>query len=135
MRITSLLLVCAIGLMTVTPTVADDAPLRAAIGSDGIQRSEVLGGGYFFKPKHLIIKVNVPVELKVRKEPGWVPHNIVMNSPEAGMVFDVSLSDEPKIITFTATKTGTYPIYCSKKLLFFESHREKGMEGQIEVVE
>jgi hypothetical protein len=30
---------------------------------------------------------------------------------------------------------GEYPFYCSKKLLFFKSHREKGMEGMLEVVQ
>jgi len=46
-----------------------------------------------------------------------------------------SLSSEPKTVRFTPTKTGVYPMYCSKKLLFFASHREKGMEGELEVVE
>ena len=135
MRMASFFLALIISLITVTTAVAEESPVRAVIGNDGVQRAELLGGGYFFKPKHLIVKVNMPVELKVKKEPGFVPHNIVMNSPEAGMVFDVTLSEEPKTITFTATKPGTYPIYCSKKLLFFESHREKGMEGQLEVTE
>jgi hypothetical protein len=64
-----------------------------------------------------------------------VPHNIVMKSPEAGIEFDVALSSEPKMILFVPTKTGIFPFYCGKKLLFFESHREKGMEGTLEVVQ
>ncbi len=109
--------------------------VRATISEDGVQRVEVLGGGYFFDPDRIIVKVNVPVELKVRKEPGIVPHNIVIKAPEAGIDFEESLSTEPKIIRFTPTKPGSYPMYCDKKLLFFESHREKGMEGVLEVVE
>ena len=109
--------------------------LKATIDPDGIQRVEIVGGGYFFNPDHIMVKVNVPVELKVRKEPGMVPHNIVMKSPEAGIEFDVALSSEPKMILFVPTKTGIFPFYCSKKLLFFESHREKGMEGTLEVVQ
>jgi plastocyanin len=58
-----------------------------------------------------------------------------MKSPDAGMEFDLSLREEPQTVRFTPTKTGVYPFYCGKKLLFFESHREKGMEGAIEVVE
>jgi plastocyanin domain-containing protein len=108
---------------------------RAAMDKDGVQRVEVLGGGYFFDPSRIIVMVNVPVELKVRKEPGVVPHDIVMNSPEAGMDFRVTMHEEPQIIRFTPNKTGVYPFYCSKKLLFFESHRKKGMEGHLEVVE
>lgn len=108
---------------------------RATVGDDGVQRVEVMGGSYFFNPNHIIVKVNVPVELTVRKESGVVPHNIVIKAPEAGIDFDVAMAGEPKLIRFTPTKPGTYPIYCSKKLLFFESHREKGMEGVLEVVE
>lgn len=132
--LTALLMIIAC-FTTATMAHSEEKPVRATLDSDGIQRIEILGGGYFFKPKHIIVKVNVPVEIKVKKETGWVPHNIVMNSPEAGMQFDVSLGEEPKPIKFTATKTGTFPVYCSKQLLFFESHREKGMEGKIEVVE
>src|SRR6266540_151410 len=76
---------------------------RAVIGSDGIQHVEMVGGGYFFKPSHIIVKVNVPVELTVKKETGIVPHNIVMKEPAAGMEFEVSLSSEPQIIKFTPT--------------------------------
>lgn len=103
--------------------------------SDGIQRVTVVGGSYFFDPDHIIVKVNVPVELTVRKESGIVPHDIVIKAPEAGIDFSESLSTDPKIIRFTPTKIGTYPMYCDKQLLFFESHREKGMEGVLEVVE
>ena len=34
----------------------------------------------------------------------------------------------------TATKVGKYPFYCGKKLPFMAGHREKGMEGILEVV-
>ncbi|HEY4743783.1 MAG TPA: hypothetical protein VIH45_03935 [Desulfuromonadaceae bacterium] len=106
----------------------------AVMDADGVQRVDVLGGSYFFSPNHIIVKVGAPVELKVRKEPGIVPHNIAIKAPEAGISFDVSLDDVPKGIRFTPTKAGTYPFYCTKKLLFFESHKEKGMEGVLEVI-
>jgi plastocyanin domain-containing protein len=107
----------------------------AAVSKDGVQRVEIVGGDYFFNPNHIVVKVNVPVELKIRKEGVIVPHDIVMKAAEAGIDFKVSLSKEPHVVRFTPTKTGSYPFYCSKKLLFFESHREKGMEGILEVVE
>jgi len=37
-------------------------------------------------------------------------------------------------ITITPTAAATYPIYCKNRLLFFKSHRERGMEGILEVV-
>ena len=107
----------------------------ATVDKDGVQRIEVLAGEYFFDPNYIIVKANVPVEIKIKKEPSLVPHTFVMKTPDAGMDIHESLSSEPKIIKFTPTKTGKYPFYCDKKLLFFESHREKGMEGTIEVTE
>ena len=123
------------------PAWSDEKPktekvFKAIVDKDGVQRVDILGGGYFFTPNRIIVKVNVPVELKVRKESGVVPHNIVIKEPEAGINVDESLDTDPKIIKFTPTKTGTYPFYCSKKkFFFFTSHREEGMEGVLEVIE
>ena len=108
---------------------------QATVDKDGVQQAEVVGGSYFFTPGRIVVKVNVPVELKVRKGSGVIPHSFVMKAPEAGIDVKVSLAEEPKVVRFTPTKTGLYPFYCDKKLLFFESHREKGMEGILEVVE
>lgn len=107
----------------------------ATVDPDGIQRVTISGGSYFFEPDHIIVKVNVPVELTIKKESGIVPHNIIINAPEAGMDINESLSDKPKIIQLIPKKVGKYPFYCDKRLLFFKSHKEKGMEGVIEVVE
>lgn len=112
-----------------------EKPFSAVVDKDGVQHVEIVGGGYFFSPNHIIVKVNVPVELKVRKESGIIPHNIVMKAPEAGMEFDQSIHEESQVIRFTPSRIGRYPFYCDKKLLFFASHREKGMEGTLEVVE
>ncbi|AJE02950.1 cupredoxin domain-containing protein [Geobacter pickeringii] len=108
---------------------------RAPVDADGVQRVELVGGDYFFRPNRIIVRVNVPVELRVRKETVLVPHDLVVNAPEAGIDFKIDLEREPAVIRFTPTKAGSYPMYCDKKLLFFPSHREKGMEGVIEVVE
>ena len=115
--------------------LAENEPFTATIGEDGVQRVEMVGGGYFYKPNHIIVRVNVPVELKVSKEGGIVPHDLVIDAPDAGITVRESLSSEPKVIKFTPTKVGKYPFYCSKKPPFFKSHREKGMEGVLEVVE
>ncbi len=108
---------------------------KAVTGNDGIQRIEIVGGGYYFDPNHIIVEVNVPVELKVKKDAKFlVPHSIVIKAPEAGIDFSESLKTEPKIIRFTPVKTGKFIFYCDKKLLFFKSHRDKGMEGVLEVI-
>lgn len=132
----TIFLICTFIYTTVAATAAEpQETYRATIGDDGIQRVELVGGSYFFRPDHVIVKVNVPVELTVRKD-GWiVPHDIVIDAPDAGITVRESLSAEPKVIRFTPTKAGRYPFYCSKKPPFMASHREKGMEGVLEVVE
>jgi plastocyanin len=107
----------------------------AAVDADGIQRAEMVGGDYFYDPNYIIVKVNIPVELKIKKSAGYVPHNLIAKAPEAGIDFNIDLKGDPQTIKFTPTKIGKYPIYCDKSLLWFKTHREKGMEGLIEVVE
>ena len=123
------------GIFFVSNLYAEQTTFSATIDNDGVQRVEVLGGDYFFKPDHIIVKVNIPVEIKVSKEGGIVPHNILVRAPEAGIDIKESLGKEPKVIKFTPTKAGKYPFYCDKRLLFFKSHKDKGMEGVLEVVE
>jgi plastocyanin domain-containing protein len=107
----------------------------ATVDADGVQRVAVLGGGYFYDPNYIIVKVNVPVELSVRKEAGMTPHDFVIKAPEAGINVAVSLDAKPQLVKFTPTKTGKYPFICSKKMVFMQSHKDKGMEGVLEVTE
>lgn len=106
----------------------------ASVDNDGVQRVRIVGGEYFFKPNRIVVKVNVPVELSVTREAGIVPHTLVIQAPQAGIVVDEDLSTEVRKITFTPTAPGSYPFYCKNKLLFFQSHRERGQEGMLEVV-
>ena len=100
-----------------------------------MQHVRIEGGAYFFKPRRVIVKSNVPVELTVSVGRSVIPHSFVIQAPEAGIAVDEDLSSQPKTIRFTPTAVGSYPFYCRNRLLFFESHREKGMEGVLEVVE
>lgn len=133
-RIIALAVILAASLL-LPAFAAEKVEFRATVGDDGVQRVSIAGGDYYFKPNYIIVKVNVPVELSVRRETLIVPHNIEVRAPEAGIDFSVDIGREPTAIRFTPTRVGKYPMYCDKKLLFFESHREKGMEGAIEVVE
>jgi plastocyanin len=107
----------------------------ATIDKDGYQRVEMTAGEYYFDPAVVVVKVNVPVEFTIRKTGGITPHNLVMKAPEADLDFSIDISSEPKKVSFMATKIGSYPFECSKKLLFFKSHKERGMHGVLEVVE
>ena len=109
-------------------------PHVAKADADGVQRIRIVGGSYFFKPGHIVVKANVPVELLASRESGITPHNLVIRAQDAGVMVEEDLGSDPKKTTFTATKVGKYPFYCSKKLPFVAGHREKGMEGILEVV-
>ncbi len=112
---------------------AEEDVFVAQPDSTGVQRVRIMGGEYFFKPKHVVVQANKPVEFALSKEAGIVPHTFVINAPAAGIVLDEELTPEVKKVTVTPTAPGTYPFYCRNKLLFFKSHREHGMEGVLEV--
>jgi len=84
---------------------------KAVVDKDGIQRVNMLAGNYFFDPNHIVVKVDVPVEITIKREPGITPHDFVIKEPEAGIGISETLSTEPKIIQFTPKKPGTYPFY------------------------
>ncbi|WMC11690.1 quinol oxidase [Oceanimonas pelagia] len=123
-----------LGLMPLVPE-AMSAPVPARLDPDGVQRLEVVGGSYFFRPDHIVVKAGVPVELTVSREPGLVPHSLVIWSPRMGIDVEVTLNSLGRVIRFTPESTGQTPFYCREKLLFFAGHRARGMAGIMEVVE
>lgn len=133
-RLSGLFFTASFLLLSLSILIAAEMPAIVNAGPDGVQRVEIIGGSYFFKPNHIVVKVNVPVEIKIRKEGGLIPHNFVLKVPEAGMDFREDLSTEPRIIRFTPTRTGTYEFLCDKKSPFSShTHAEKGMKGVLEV--
>jgi len=133
-RIFSAVALLAVASLGLSQEPAKGRRFIAAVGQDGIQRVEMTGGSYYFDPAEIVVKVNVPVELSVKKA-GGAPHSIILKAPEAGIDFETSLAAEPKVIKFTPTKAGKYPFWCTKRAPFSKSHREHGMEGLLEVVE
>lgn len=110
-------------------------PVVVPVGSDGVQRLVMLGGSYFFRPDRIVVKAGTPVELLVKKEAGLAPHTFVLHIPDEAIDIDQELSTDAKPVRFTIHKAGQYPFHCRNRFLFFESHRAKGMQGVIEVVE
>lgn len=113
----------------------EETAYRATLGADGVQRATIEGGAYFFRPARVVVKANQPVELAVSVGRSMISHTFVLRAPEAGIAVDERLSSEPKLIRFTPTAAGRYPFYCRNRLLFLESHRDKGMHGVLEVVD
>lgn len=110
-----------------TPT--NDANTQTAVIVNGVQQVNMLAGSFFYKPNQVTVKVNVPVELMIKKESGMIPHNFVIESPDAGVVVKEELSSDVKTIRFTPTAIGKIPFYCTHG-----THRDRGMEGVIDVV-
>lgn len=113
--------------------IGERGTLIAAVDRDGVQRVHIVGGEYFFEPQHVIVKANIPVELTLSKQAGVVPHSFVIDAPQASVVVDEEMGTEVTRVHFTPTAPGTYPYYCRNRLLFFKSHRDRGMEGVLEV--
>lgn len=129
--ITGLLLFQLNGCATVPPGQLSEVT-RASLGEQNTQRITLVASNYWFRPERIIVKVGVPVELSVRKKPGVIPHTFVIHAPEAGINVNVALSAKPEVINFVPQKVGSFEFYCDKPGLF-ESHREMGMAGVIEV--
>lgn len=116
------------------PARADgDAPVRVPVDADGVQRVAIVGGSYFFRPSHVIVRAHLPVELTVSAEPGLVPHSFEIDAPQAGIAVHTELATTPKTFRFTPAQPGRFAYYCMHRLLFFRSHRERGMEGVLDV--
>lgn len=117
-------------------TPSPDLPTELTGRADdrGVQHVDVVAGSYWFRPNRIVVKVNAPVALSLRKQTGVVPHSFVLQAPQAGIDVDIALTTEPRTVRFTPTQTGRYPFYCDKSGLF-GNHRGKGMHGVLEVVD
>ncbi|HDR9012419.1 TPA: quinol oxidase [Burkholderia vietnamiensis] len=108
-------------------------PTRVPVDADGVQRATIVGGSYFFRPALLIVRADVPVELTVSAEPGVVPHSFEIDAPQAGIAVHTELATTPRTLRFTPTQPGRFAYYCTHRLLFLRSHRERGMAGVLVV--
>ncbi len=93
-------------------------------------------GSYFIKPEKISVKVGEPVTLKLTNSASVVPHDFKIMAPEAGIDVKVDVAaGKTASVSFTPTQAGTYEMVCGKKLLFFASHKDKGMHGVLEVTQ
>lgn len=114
---------------------AQDTPIMARLDADGVQRLSMVAGSYYFQPDRIQVRVGVPVELEVRRTTRLTPHDLVIRDARMGLDIEVDLSRAPQIVRFTPEVTGRVVFYCAERLLFFPSHRDRGMWGVLEVVE
>jgi plastocyanin len=113
---------------------ADPFAVEVPLAADGVQRTVVEADSYDFAPRHLIVRAGQPVELTFKSLTWLVPHNIVIDDLRSGLAIHEEIpAGESVTVKFTPMVPGSFAIYCDKKLPFFKSHREKGMEGVLEV--
>ena len=125
------LVVTLLALLAAVPAFAAD-PVVLTVDPDGVQRGSIVLDSYSFTPSHIVVTAGKPVELTLTKE-GFAPHDFVIDDPASGLAIKQSVGGDPVKLTFTPERTGTFAFYCSKKIPFGKTHREKGMEGVLEV--
>lgn len=135
-RVGSLCLLIAVPFLPCVagPPADPGVPAAARVDADGVQRLEIILDSYSFKPSYIAVQAGKPVEFTLKNVAAITPHNLSIDAPERGVGVDRDVAaGRTETLTFTPTVPGTYTFFCDKKLLFFRSHREKGMEGILEV--
>ncbi len=105
-------------------------PTTLEPGADGVQRATITLDSYSYSPDRLIVQTGKPVELTLTSVTTITPHNFIIK--ELAIEQDIG-AGKTVTVRFTPMQPGAYLFYCDKKLLFLPSHREKGMEGRLEV--
>ena len=135
-------MLATVGLLTsVGVTLVDAAepsqagpPVVIPVAADGVQRATVTLDSYSYSPNHLIVDAGKPVELTLISVTTITPHNFIIKDPAGSLSVEQDVSAGKTVtLKFTPTQPGTFPIYCDKRLWPLPSHRNKGMEGKLEV--
>ncbi len=109
-------------------------PFTVPVDSDGVQRTTLILDSYSYDPAHLIVQRGKPVELTLKSVTTLIPHNFIIKDPAGSLSVEQDVSaGKTTTVTFTPMQSGTFPIYCDKRLWPLPSHRDKGMEGKLEV--
>ena len=121
-----------------TTLAADPAsmgpPFTVPVDSDGVQRTTVILDSYSYQPGHLIVEKGKPVELTLKSVTTLIPHNFIIKDPGGSLAVEQDVSaGKTALLKFTPMQSGTFPIYGDKRLWPLPSHRDKGMEGKLEV--
>ncbi len=109
-------------------------PIVIPMVADGMQRATVILDSYSYTPNHIIVEAGKPVELTLTSVTTIIPHNFIIKDQSGNLSVEQDVSAGKTVtMTFTPTQPGIFPIYCDKRLWPLPSHRDKGMEGKLEV--
>jgi uncharacterized cupredoxin-like copper-binding protein len=124
---------CTVAIIVAMAVLCLACPSSFAAGEPRVIDARL--GSYYIKPDKISVKAGEVVTLSITNEATLIPHNLVIEAPEAGIHVKVEVSaGKSASVTFTPTKTGRYEMSCSKKPPFGKSHKEKGMHGTLEVM-
>lgn len=102
--------------------------------SDSGSRILIRMESHQYTPDEISLNVGQTVTLVLQNESFLVPHNFLLDDPDGQRIVEIDVPSGKQVtVEFTPAMAGIYPFYCDKKLLFFPSHRDQGMEGRMVV--
>ncbi|OQW33511.1 MAG: hypothetical protein A4E19_03735 [Nitrospira sp. SG-bin1] len=104
------------------------------ISSDGVQRAQITVDSYSFSPNHLVVESGKPVELTLMSVTTVTPHNFLIKDSAGGLSVEQDVGAGKTVTAkFVPTQPGHFLFFCDKRLWPMRNHRDKGMEGLLEV--
>lgn len=109
-------------------------PTVVPISPDGVQRATVILDSYSYSPNHLVVENGKPVELTLTSVTLITPHNFIIKESAGSLSVEQDVRAGRTVVArFVPTQPGLFPFFCDKRLWPMPSHRDKGMEGILEV--
>ena len=129
-----------VGLLTVTLVSIGHASdslgsaIAVPISPDGVQRATVILDSYSYSPNHLVVENGKPVELTLTSVTTITPHNFIIKDSTGSLSVEQDVGAGRTVMArFVPTQPGLFSFFCDKRLWPMPSHRDKGMEGLLEV--
>jgi heme/copper-type cytochrome/quinol oxidase subunit 2 len=129
-----------VGLLTVTLVSIGHASdslgsaIAVPISPDGVQRATVILDSYSYSPNHLVVENGKPVELTLTSVTTITPHNFIIKDSTGSLSVEQDVGAGRTVMArFVPTQPGLFSFFCDKRLWPMRSHRDKGMEGLLEV--
>ena len=89
---------------------------------------------YSYTPNHLVVERGKPVELVLSSVTTITPHNFVIREPSRDLVVEQDDgAGKTVVVQFVPLQAGRVVFFCDKRLWPMPSHRDKGMEGILEI--
>lgn len=109
-------------------------PTVVPISPDGVQRTTVILDSYSYSPNHLVVENGKPVELNLTSITMITPHNFILKDSAGNLSVEQDVGAGKTVVArFVPTQPGLFPFFCDKRLWPMPSHRDRGMEGILEV--